>query len=236
MKTRIGAATALTTVLACVGGGAVASAASVPVEVRIEGAKQTLVEGPLRVSAQQVDGGDGTGVHPCDGTNGGTHTTPGPTVTGAIATALDRAGYIFDARYYASFGDFLINRMGPDTGSASRSWTLAANFKALSVGGCQSKLRPGEQVIAAFGSIKTQKHFLELTGPRSVRVRRPFRVRVVDGATRRPISGARVAGVRTNGGGFARLVARYPLITALKATRADSVRSNALVVAVRPAR
>src|SRR2546425_921530 len=65
----------------------VALATPVTVQLRVEGATSTIFEGPVTTDGHAVDGQDGTGSHPCDGTNGGAHPSPGPTVTSSLADA-----------------------------------------------------------------------------------------------------------------------------------------------------
>src|SRR5947208_13542981 len=94
MKTRFGTRAVLATALACAaaaGGATAVHAAPVKVNVRIEGATKTLFEGPVTTDAHAVTA-DTSGPHPCDGTNGGAHPTPGPTATGALDDAAKLAG------------------------------------------------------------------------------------------------------------------------------------------------
>src|SRR3954453_2930561 len=64
-----------------------AVAAPVTVNLRVEGATQTIYEAPVTTDAHLVDGGDGTGAHECDGLNNGNpnnYAAAGPSVTGAL--------------------------------------------------------------------------------------------------------------------------------------------------------
>lgn len=76
-------------------------------------------------------------------------------------------------------------------------------------------------------------HFLEVS-PKEVVVRKGENstVRVVDGSTGSPVQGATIDGVETDGNGDAVLRFEKKGIFKFKATAADSLRSNALVVTV----
>src|SRR3954452_22881153 len=132
MKTRIGTLAVLAAVLAC----APAFAAPTKVNVRVEGAKKTIFEGAVTTDAHPVTG-DNTGPHKCDGTNGGAHPTPGPTVTGALDTASRKAGFSWAGSFDPSFEDFLVSRIGPDAKRSSSCWCNAERGEPLQVGGCQ---------------------------------------------------------------------------------------------------
>src|SRR5262249_5952249 len=89
-------------------------------------------------------------------------------------------------------------------------------------------------------------HLLRLSGPATVEVGVPFTVRAIDGQTGEPISGATlgedVGGVTTtvpsspltNANGEAVIILSHTGAGTLKATRADSVRSNGLALCVHP--
>jgi hypothetical protein len=78
------------------------------------------------------------------------------------------------------------------------------------------------------------RQFLALTGPRTARVGRAFRVRVLDAKNgNAPVKGATVGGARTDARGYARLEADERGTAVLKAERRGAVRSNAVLVRVR---
>ena len=230
MKTRTGTLAVLATALAC----APAQAAPTKVNVRVEGATHTLFEGSVVTDAHEVTGDDGTR-HKCDGTNGGANAVPGPTATGALDTAAQRANLTLDAHWDQSFQDFIVNRIGPDAATSSKFWGVAVNGQELQVGGCQFEVHRRDQVLWAYDMF-SKKHLLVLSGPHRARTRKTFRVRVVDGQDGKPVAHARVAGRRTNRRGIARLRFRKPGVKRLKARRHDSVRSNQLRVRVVRAR
>src|SRR5882757_3687031 len=77
---------------------ALAAAAPVTVNLRIEGKLRTLYEAPVTTDVGAVDVGDGTGPHPCDGTPAAPN--PGPTRGNAIITAArGPGGFGFAATY-----------------------------------------------------------------------------------------------------------------------------------------
>lgn len=241
MKTRIGALAALTAALAL---APAAYAAPTKVKVRVEGATKTLFEGKVTTDAHPVDGHDGSGAHTCDGTNGGANPTPGPTATGAFDTAATKADLGWLGNWNDSFGDFLINKIGPDATAHGRSWTVALNDVPTSLGGCQTEVAAGDEVLMYFakGTVNT---VLRATGPKSVRAGRRMHVRVVgvkttfDPVTFKPttkivrVKGARVGGVKTNARGIATLRVRHRGVKRLKARKRGTIRSNRLAVKIK---
>ena len=76
---------------------------------------------------------------------------------------------------------------------------------------------------------------LKLIAPTAATTGRPFTVRVTDGETGEPQSGATVGGATTDPAGNAQLSFPEAGIYRLKAERAESVRSNRVTVCVDPA-
>src|SRR3954447_12563819 len=223
MKTRIGTLAVLTAALALT--PAAAQAAPTKVKVRVEGATKTLFEGAVTTDAHPVDGGDGSGPHVCDGTNGGRQRTPGPTATGALDDAAKLANLSWSGSYNPSFSDFIVSKIGPDAASSTQFWGVAVQWNPLQVGGCQFKVSPGEEVLWAY-DLFSKKHVLRLSGPRRVRSGKTIRLKVVDGQTNKPVKGAKVGGKKTNAGGVVKLRARHKGTKRLKASEPTSVRSN----------
>jgi len=230
MKTRIGTLAVLTAVLAC----APAYAAPVSVKLRVEGATKTIFEGKIATDVHQVTG-DQSGPHKCDGTNGGTNTTPGPTATGALDDAADSFNFSWAGSYSSSFDDFTVDQIGPDSSNDTQFWGLVVNGQDSQVGGCQYKVAAGDEVVWAY-DLFSKKNVLLLRGPTRARAGRPFTVRVKDGRTGQPVAGARVGGRKTGANGVAKLRYTRRGVRRLKARRADSVRSNMLRVKVLPPR
>jgi hypothetical protein len=229
MNTRTGTLAVLAAALAC---AAPATAAPTKLKVRVEGATKTLLERTLTTDGHAVDGGDGTGPHKCDGTNGGAGTKSGPTPTSALDTALKRAGLTFSASFDSSFDDFIVNRIGPDASTSSKFWGVALRGVSLQVGGCQALVRNKNEVLWAYDMF-SKKHLLRARGASRVRAGHLYKVRVVDtdhkGAA---VKGATIGGKKTDANGFAELRFAKPGVKRLKARKADSIRSNQLVVKV----
>jgi hypothetical protein len=231
-------------VLALLVPASVAAAAPVTVNLRIEGATQTLFEGPVTTDADPALATPSSGgPHPCDvkdnGANGGVGVAAG-TPTTALATAARAAGLAFDASFtgvdpvFGSVNDFFVSRVGPDVNQSAppfASWGVALNFHLTSLGGCQIALGSGDDVLWAY-DVFSKTHFLKLTGPTTASVGAPITVNVVDGQNGSPVAGATVGGATTDAAGNARVTLSTPGLQRLKAQEPSSLRSNALVVAV----
>jgi hypothetical protein len=225
-KTTVGTLAVLTAMLA----SAPAHAAPATVKLRVEGKSKTIFEGKVRTSGQPVTG-DETGPHTCDGTNGGANPTPGPTATGALASASEEGSFAWSGTWNEGFQDFVVNQIGPDAQTDTQFWGLAIDGKDPQVGGCQAQVETGDEVLWAY-DLFAQKHVLLLSGARKTRVGRLYRVKVRDGRTDKPVKGATVGGERTNAKGVARMRFETRGAKRLKATRNGSLRSNQLRVQV----
>jgi hypothetical protein len=232
MNTRSGTLAVLVASLGVAAPATTATAAPAKVTVRVEGATKTLFEGAVTAKIHQVDGGDGTGAHTCDGTNGGANPTPGPTATSAMDDATKLAHLTWDGSFDSSFQDFIVKRIGPDTQTQKKFWGVAVDGKSLQVGGCQAIVSSGQEVLWAYDLFG--KKLLRASGPSKARVGKLVSVKVVDtdkgGA---PVAGARIGGKKTNAKGIARLRFTAAGTKRLKATAPKSIRSNQLVVKVR---
>jgi hypothetical protein len=224
MKSRIGALAALGLALACPS----AIAAPATVDLRVEGADDTIFEGSVRTDGHAIEQ-DKNGPQPCDGTNGGANPTPGPTVTSALDDAV-----AWDGTYNPSFSDFLVNRIGSDAATSDKFWGTALNGTPTELGGCQVQVKAGDDVLWAYDMFAA-KYFLELSGPKTAKLNRPFKVKVVDAKNGdKPVKGASVSGVaRTNAKGEATIVGEDRGLLLVKAERRGAIRSNSLVVRVR---
>jgi hypothetical protein len=232
MNTRNGALAVLIGALACTAPGvATATAAPTKVKVRIEGKTKTIFEGAVTADVHELDAGDGTGLHKCDGTNGGAGTTPGPTATSAMDDAVKLAGLTWSGTYSADFEDFIVNQIGPDSATDSQFWGVAVAGQSLQVGGCQRVVTKGEEVLWAYDSF--DKKLLRASGPKKVRVGKLVTLKVVDTEkANAPVAGARIGGKKTNSKGIARLRFKTSGTKRLKATAAKAIRSNQLTVKV----
>jgi hypothetical protein len=234
MNTRKGTLAVLTAALVCgaagTTGAAPATAAPIKVTVRIEGKTKTIFEGTVTTDVHQVDGGDGSGPHKCDRTNGGANAIPGPTPTGAMDDATKLAGLTWSGSYDASFDDFLVNRIGPDAATSSQFWGVAVDGKSLQTGGCQAMVIAHQEVLWAYDSFN--KKLLHATGPRTSRVGKLTKIKVIDTEKDKPVAGARIGGQKTNAAGIAKLRFKTRGTKRLKATASKAIRSNQVVIQV----
>jgi len=217
-------------------GGALAApsalAAPAAVNLRVEGASKTTFEGRVTTDGHTVTTASG-GSHKCDGTNGGVNPTPGPVATSALDDGAKLGGFSWDGTYDTGFDDYLVSRIGPDSQTSSQFWAVLVNSEFSNVGGCQQRVKSGDEVLWAFDGFSKQ-HALHLTGPPSAHTGAAFSVRVTDGKDGAPLGGASVGGALTGPDGRASIEFDAKGIYRLKAERADSIRSNALPVCVDP--
>jgi hypothetical protein len=230
-------------------GGAVAQAAPISVNLRVEGSSATLYEGPIATEAEEISTLSSGGAHPCDvkddGSNEGFGVSSG-TPTTALHDAAIADGLKFDATWSSTYKDFLVTEVGPDANGGPPeypSWGYAVNYTTAGVGGCQFQVAPGSEVLWAYNYSNLQ-HLLSLSGPTNANVGSPVTLRVVDGQTGAPVAGAAigedVAGVTTtipgspstNAEGNATVTLVHTGTVKLKATQPESVRSNGISVCV----
>jgi hypothetical protein len=210
-----------------------ATAAPVSVNLRVEGATQTIFDGPVTTDGHAITTPSSGGPHPCDGTNGGASTTPGPVATAALDDGARINGFGWDATWSASFSDFLVTQVGGESQTATQFWGYLVNFGFPTVGGCQRKVNQGDEVLWVFDAFNKTRA-LKLSGPPSAATGSPVTVRVVDGADGSPQAGATVNGSPTGADGRATLSFATPGIYRLTAERADAVRSNRVILCVDP--
>src|SRR4051794_32748261 len=91
--------------------------------------------------------------------------------------------------------------VGGDVAKNEASWYLKINHKALSVGGDQAKIRPGDEVLWALEKTSAPDfkypNELALVAPGTAKAGKPFKVRVFsydEKGRRTPVAGARVSG------------------------------------------
>ncbi len=258
-RTRPALAGALICLLAVLALCATSLAAPVMVKLRVEGSTKTLFEGEIATQGETFETPLSKGPHPCDySENGfGGREANGGNADGTPTTALRDAaledGLAFDVEWFGSGheenenpGDFFVHQVGSDineTSSPYDSWGYAVNDTTAPVGGCQIALAPGSEVLWAYNYFNLH-HLLSLAGPASVDAGVPFSVHVIDGQTGQPVSGAAIgevaAGVTTtisgspttDANGNATITLAHTGTVKLKATQAESVRSNGLAVCV----
>lgn len=200
------------------------------VKLRIEGATSTIYEAPIISRGTNVTTASG-GTHLCDGTNLGANAVPGATCTTALNAASKVAGFGFDGTYSESFEDFFITSIGPSTQTATQFWGLLLNYQFTPVGGCQQETKAGDEVLWAFDAFN-KSYFLKLRGPLVAKKGKAISVKVTDGSTAVAIADATVGGQTTDANGQASVTFDSAGLKVLKAERADSIRSNAIVVVV----
>lgn len=229
----LGCALSLTAMLAIAGP---ASADPTVLKVRVEGATSTIFEGPVVTDGHSVSTASG-GTHLCDGTNGGANPTAGPTATAALDDGAASAPFTWDGTFSTAFDDYFVSRIGGDIQTATQFWGILLNDRFTPVGGCQQRVRSGDEVLFAFDAFSKQ-HFLKMTGRHVAKIGRQITVAVRDGQTGQPIAGATVGPIgntgtsTTNAKGEAQVTFRTRGVKRLKAERPDSIRSNALTVVV----
>jgi hypothetical protein len=136
---------------------AIATAATAParaatVELRVEAAAAPapLYAGPVDTEPHRVDGGDGSGSHPCDGSVGD---PPSATATGALDDAMRAAGIGWRGNWDPSFEDFFIERIGAYASRApDEYWSLTIDG-GPAPGGCLATLADGDEVRFYYGPL-----------------------------------------------------------------------------------
>ena len=210
-----------------------AQADPVSVKLRVEGKSGTIYEQAVTTDGHDVSTPSSGGAHKCDGTNGAANPAPGPTSTATLDDGAKQGGFSFDGTWNDGFEDFLLDRIGPDSSTSSEFWGHFNNFVSSQVGGCQQRVGTGDEVLWVWDAF-SKTHALKVAGPTAAQTGQSFGVRVTDGGTGAPISGASIGGKPTGADGRATLSFANPGVYRLKATRADSVRSPLLTVCVDP--
>jgi hypothetical protein len=203
----------------------------------VEGPTKTIFDGPVTTDGKMVSTAAGGGPHPCDGTPSGDGLPPGPTATSALDDGGRLAGFTWDGtRGGSGFPDFFITRIADETADPNTEfWSLYIDRKSAQLGGCQQRVRAGEEVLWARISFTGPPVIpLELSGPTAAITGQPFGVKVVDGDSDTPVPGATVGGATTGSDGIASLSFPNEGIYRLKAERPGAVRSNSLSVCVDP--
>lgn len=124
-----------------------------PVKVKliVQGPDGLLFKGNITSKGHDVTTPTG-GTHKCDGTNGGQNATPVPTPTAALDDAARRNYFDWDGTWYASFDDFSVDTIKEVSGGGSAYWNISVNGTSTPVGGCQFKLKAGDQVAFTWTS------------------------------------------------------------------------------------
>lgn len=143
---------AATAAFAVVAAPAVPAAAATIVSLRVEsaGVPAPLFDGTVSTEPHPVDGGDGSGAHPCGGPPG---TSATATATGALDDAMRKAGIPWRGNWDPSFRDFFIDRIGPYASAApDHYWSLTVNGK-FSAGGCLTQVVADDSIRFFYGPL-----------------------------------------------------------------------------------
>jgi hypothetical protein len=209
---------------------AVAQAAPVTVQLRVEGPTRTFFEGPVTTDVRTFHFTNDRTPHVCDGTaaTGGTSSVPVPVRNGALLTAAEEHGFALEG----SFGQFgaTFTKVGDEAvgfdAATSRYLVEYLGGQASQLGGCSEQVRAGDDVLYAYAT--GSEPLLKLTAPAGAVPGAPVALNVTDAAGA-PVAGAAVAGATTGADGTA--VATFtagPHV--LKAEKAGAIRSNAATV------
>jgi hypothetical protein len=127
----------------------------------------------------------------------------------------------------------LITTIGKETPTGNHFWQIALNYRPVSVGGCQQKVKAGDEVVFAYATRNVTKHYLHLTGPPEGQPGRAVVFTVTDGENN-PIENAEVyQGQHTDASGQVSITFPRPGTFKLKAARPpDSIRSNEHVIRI----
>jgi hypothetical protein len=183
------------------------------VEVRVEGADQTLFEGPVETEGGYIQASSDTQPRECDGTNNNAYKQPVPTATKAAVDGMQIVGQPFDGQWYDGYDDYFITSFGPDAENTSLNyyWGVLLNDTFTPVGGCQAKVNTGDQLLWQYNAFNGQP-FLKLAPVGDdISSAPPLTVSVVKGqplalqvdsydggsSTYTPVSGVEVAPVTT---------------------------------------
>jgi hypothetical protein len=209
---------------------ALAAAAPVTVDLRIEGAASTLYEGTVTTDTRSIDLHDGTGVHACDGTTNPETPNPGPTRGAAFMTAAEGSpGFTFTGTYTFDMGFTVI--AGADVDYDPGTGQFLAEYKNgqfASFGSCGDQIANGDKLLYAYSD--GTEPLLELRADVPVAGGTSVRLTVTDAASGTPISGASVGGTTTGADGSAQVTLAAPGPVTFKATKPATIRSNAVTV------
>ena len=199
--------------------------------LRIEGATDTIYEGIIKTGPEYITTPSG-GTHLCNGQNNNANPSAAGTGITAINDAGSLCGFDFDGTYTASFQDFFISRIGSTSQTATQFWGILLNYQYTPTGGCETEPPAGSDLLWAFDAFN-KNNFLKVepkTATLTVGSSQVFTV--TDGQTGNPISGATFNGLITNSQGQVTYVATQAGNFRIKATRSDSIRSNAAMITV----
>ena len=210
--------------------------AKVPVDLRIEGPTRTLFEGRIATPVRTFRFTNERTRHRCDGTAvvGGPSARPVATRGGAIDEAAERFGFSLRGKWFEGLGATFERIAGEDVAfdpTTNRYLVEYENGLPTELGSCADPIRPGDDVLFAYGT--GSETLLALSGPRTAAPQDRVTMRVTNARTQAPVAGATVRGVVTGPAGLATVGpferAGYH---ALKARQPGAIRSNRLRLCV----
>jgi len=217
---------------------AAVSAAPTAVDVRIEGKTSTIFDGPVTTDGKTVTTAAG-GTHVCDGTNMGASPVPVANATSALDDAAIKGGFTWDGTWSGpDYLDYFITRIAGETQieaafPGGEYWSVFVNGIAAPTGGCQALVKAGDEVLWSYDAFN-KVGGLKLAAPESTRPNVPIVARATDIATGAGVAGVTIGSGTTDADGNASLTFAEPGIYALKADKADRVRSRSARVCVDP--
>jgi hypothetical protein len=221
---KLGSKTGLAAGIVVLALAAPAGAAPVTVNLRVEGPTRTIFEGPVTTDVRLFHF-TGDVDHQCDNNGAGAVTRGAAMVAAADATPFVTTGTWFDG-LGASF-----KTVGGENVEYDGQHYLVEykNDVAALVGACSDPVQDGDRVLFAFAADTAP--LLKLTGPPSAHTGDTVTLAVTD-SSGTAVTGASVGGVQTGGDGKARITLSQTGTRTFKATKPDTVRSNALSIAV----
>jgi hypothetical protein len=202
-----------------------ATAAAVPVHVRVEGAKKTLLpDTRVTTNAGRIVGQTGNAT--CSGGSG----------LGALdAATRGRWG----GSYSASLGDYAVTQILGErhTFTSGSFWGIFVNGGFASTGLCGYQPKAGDELLLAASGASGTSLPLAISAPKRAKVGKGFRVtvtRTTSSGAEKPAAHALVTGpkglrAKTNGVGRLRLVPEHAGRVELTATRKNGIRDEAFV-------
>jgi hypothetical protein len=200
-----------------------APASGTTVSVRVEGISRTL----LAPKTIKTHGGWVT--------KGGTPVGQCPATSAAGALDVATKGK-WGGKFSSGLGVEVLSILGEKHSFTSNYfWGIWVNNRFAQFGACALKLRKGDQLLLGAISDAALDIALVLRAPSHVPVGHAFTVKVVSlpvSGAAKPVAGARVGGVLTNGRGNATLTAKSKGTLVLRAIKKPYVRSASMRVAV----
>jgi hypothetical protein len=199
--------------------------------LRIEGATDTIYEGPIRTGPRNITTASG-GTHLCNGENGGANVVASGTPTTALDSANGLCGFGYDGSWESEFDDYFIQSIGGDAETSTEFWGLLVNFQFTSVPGCQFEPKPNDEILWAYNAFNAQ-YFLNVepqTASLAIGGTQVFTI--TDGNTGVPLEGASFNGLTSNANGQVTFTATVAGTFRYKATLSGSIRSPVAIITV----